>query len=59
MYFKGNMLSLIILLKCKLELKVVYKQLIISLIIWDMIFITLSLLLFSMTKISTGLYCKW
>ena len=44
----GNLLSLNILLRCNLELKLVYRQLVTALLVWDLVFILLSLLLYTL-----------
>ena len=50
--------SLNILLRCNLDLKLVHKQLITSLLIWDLLFISSSFFLFSMTQMSPESYAK-
>jgi hypothetical protein len=54
--FSGNCLSLYVLLNFNLELKLVYRQLISSLVVWDLIFILLSIPLFTLFHIFPSSY---
>ena len=55
----GNLLSLGILFGRNLQLKSIYKQLITSLLIWDVVFISLAFLLFSFPHFNTDYQNRW